>query len=65
MKTQETLNGTRSLTQQDIQTPSHFVDEEAVELISVATQQNNFPTHPTPATPHNPNNTPFPLTKLQ
>ena len=29
----DNLNGTRSLTQQDIQTPSHFVNEEIVEII--------------------------------
>ena len=33
IKTQETLNATRYLTQQDIQTPSHFVNEEIVETL--------------------------------
>ena len=27
----ENLNGTRNLTQQDIQTPSHFINEEIVK----------------------------------
>ena len=30
---QENLNGTRNFTQQDIQTRSHFVNEEIVETI--------------------------------
>ena len=30
---QENLNGARNLTQQDIQTPSHFINEEIVETI--------------------------------
>ena len=34
---QENLNGTRSLTQQDIQTPSHFINEEIVETIVTTT----------------------------
>ena len=42
IKTQETLNGTINLTQQDIQTPSHFVNEEIVESLPTTTQQ-NFP----------------------
>ena len=33
IKTQENLNATRYLTQQDIQTPSHFVNEEKVETL--------------------------------
>ena len=36
---QENLNGTRNLTQQDIQTPSHFINEEIVETIVTTTQQ--------------------------
>ena len=28
---QENLNGTRNLTQQDIQTPSHFINEQIVD----------------------------------
>ena len=38
INTQETLNGTRSLTQQDIQTPSHFLNEETVETMPTTTQ---------------------------
>ena len=33
----ENLNGTRNLTQQDIQTPSHFINEEIVH--TTTTQQ--------------------------
>ena len=36
----ENLNGARNLTQQDIQTPSHFVNEEIVETVKTTTQQN-------------------------
>ena len=43
------MNGTRNLTQQDIQTPSHFVNEEIVETIrtteaqrSISPIQSNF-----------------------
>ena len=35
---QENLNGTRNPTQQDIQTPSHFVNEEVVETMPTTTQ---------------------------
>ena len=38
---QENLNGTRNPTQQDIQTTSHFINEEIVETILTTTQQNN------------------------
>ena len=31
---QETLNGTRNLTQQDIQKPSHFANEEVVTTVT-------------------------------
>ena len=34
------MNGTRNLTQQDIQTPSRFINEEIVETIITTTQQN-------------------------
>ena len=40
------MNGTRNLTQQDIQTPSHFINEEVVETIVTATQQSISPMHP-------------------
>ena len=43
---QENLNGTRNLTQQDIQTPSHFKNEEIVETIVTTTQQSLSPMHP-------------------
>ena len=48
---QENLNGTRNLTQQDIQTPSHFINEEIVETIVTTTQQNFSPIHPNLKTP--------------
>ena len=48
---QENLNGTRNLTQQDIQTPSHFTNEETVETIVTTTQQSISPTHPNLTTP--------------
>ena len=35
----ENLNGTRNLTQQDIQTPSHFINEEIVQTTTTTTQQ--------------------------
>ena len=48
---QENLNGTRNLTQQDIQTPSHFINEEIVETIVTTTQQSISPIHPNLTTP--------------
>ena len=36
---QENLYGTRNLTQQDIQTPSHVANEEIVETVTTTTQQ--------------------------
>ena len=48
---QENLNGTRNLTQQDIQTPSHFINEEIVETIVTTTQQSTSPIHPNLTTP--------------
>ena len=42
---QENLNGTRNLTQQDIQTPSHFINKEIVETIVTTTQQSISPKH--------------------
>ena len=48
---QENLNGTRNLAQQDIQTPSHFTNEEIVETIVSTTQQSVSPIHPNLTTP--------------
>ena len=42
----ENLNGARNLTQQDIQTPSHFINEEIVQTTATATQQSISPIHP-------------------
>ena len=47
----ENLNGTRNITQQDIQTPSHFINEEIVETIVTTTQQSISPIHPNLTTP--------------
>ena len=52
---QEKLNGTRNLTQKDIQTPSHFVNEEIVETMPTPTQQSISPIQPTLTTPKNKN----------
>ena len=51
----ENLNGTRNLTQQDIQTPSHFINEEIVQTIATTTQQSISPIHPKLTTPRNTN----------
>ena len=48
---QENLNGTRNLTQQDIQTPSYFINEEIVETIVTTTQQSISPIHKNLTTP--------------
>ena len=48
---QDSLNGTRNLTQQDIQTPTHFVNREIVETMPTTTQQSISPIHPTLTTP--------------
>ena len=61
---QETLNETRNLTQQDIQTPSHFINEEIVETLATTTLQSISPIHPTLTTPHN-KKTPFPQTAIE
>ena len=45
IKTQETLNAKRYLTQQDIQTPSHFVNEEIVETLLHYLQKHNKVSH--------------------
>ena len=49
------LNGTRNLTQQDIQTPSHFINEEIVQTTATTTQQSISPIHPNLTTPRNTN----------
>ena len=49
--TQENFNGTRNPTQQDIQTPSHFINEELVETMPTTKQQSVSPIHPTLTTP--------------
>ena len=49
----ENLNGTRNLTQQDIQTPSHFINEEI--LHTTTTQQSISPIRPNLTTPRNTN----------
>ena len=49
------LNGTRNLTQQDIQTPSHFINEEIVQTTAATTQQSISPIHPNLTTPRNTN----------
>ena len=53
IKTQEILNGTRNLTQQDIQISSHFVYEEIVETMPTTMQQSISPIHPTLTNPKN------------
>ena len=50
----ENLNGTRNLTQQDIQTPSHFINEEIVQT-TTTTQQSISPVRPNLTTPKNTN----------
>ena len=45
------LNGTRNFTQQDIQTPSHFINEEIVHTTVTTTQQSISPIHPNLTTP--------------
>ena len=45
------MTGTRNLTQQDIQTPSHSVNEEIVGTIVTTTQQSISPIHPNLTTP--------------
>ena len=50
----ENLNGTRNLTQQDFQTPSHFTNEEIVQT-TTTTQQSISPIRPNLTTPRNTN----------
>ena len=47
----ENINGTRRLTQQGIQTPSHFINEKLVETIVTTTQQSISPKQPNLLTP--------------
>ena len=61
---QENLNGTRNLTQQDIQTPSHSANEEIFTTVKTTTQQNISPIHPNLTTPK-PKISTFPHVKLQ
>ena len=51
----ENVNGTRNLTQQDIQTPSHFINEEIVQTTVTTTQQSISRIHPNLTTPKNTN----------
>ena len=51
----ENLNGTRNLTQQDTQTPSHFINEEIVQTTVTTTQQSISPIRPNLTTPNNTN----------
>ena len=60
----ENLNGTRNLTKQDIQTPSHFINQEVVETIVTTTQQSILPIHPN-LTPPKPKNQTLPQVTLQ
>ena len=61
---QENLDGTRYLTQQDFQTPSHFINQEIVEKIVTTTQQSISPIHPNLTTPR-PKNPTIPQVTLQ
>ena len=61
---QEKLNGTRNLTQQDIQTSSHFAIEEVVTTEVTTTQQSISPIHPNLTTPR-PKNPTIPQVTLQ
>ena len=49
------LNGTRNFTQQDIQKPSHFINEEIVQTTATTTQQSISPIRPNLTTPQNTN----------
>ena len=51
----ENLNGTRNLTQQDIQTPSHFINEEIVQTTATTIQQSISPIQSHLTTPRNTN----------
>ena len=60
----ENLNGTRNLTQQDIQTASHFINEEIFQTTVTTLQQSISPIHPNLTTPRNKNST-LPQVTLQ
>ena len=47
----ENLNGTENITKQDIQTPSHFINEEIVQTTVTTTQQSISPIRPNLTTP--------------
>ena len=61
---QENLNGTWILTQQDIQTSSHFANEDVVTTVVTTTQQSISPIHPNLTTPR-PKNPTLPQVTLQ
>ena len=61
---QDNLKGTKNLTQQDIQTPSHFVNEDIVETITTTAQQSISPIHSNRTTPR-PKNPILPQLTLQ
>ena len=62
---QENLYGTRNLTQQDIQTPSHFENEEELVTTVITTKQQSIsPIHPNLTTPR-PKNPTLPQVTLQ
>ena len=61
---QENLNGTRNLTQQDIQIPSHFINEEIAETKVTTKQQNRSMIHPN-LTTQRPKNPTLPQVTLQ
>ena len=61
---QENLNGTRNLTQQDIQTTSHFTNEEIVHTTVTTTQQSISTICPNLTTVKN-RNTTLPQVTLQ
>ena len=61
---QKILKGNRNLTQQDIQTPSHFTSEEVVTTVITTTQQSISPIHPNLITPR-PKNPTLPQVTLQ
>ena len=60
----ENLNGTRNITQQDIQTPSHYINEEIVQTLVTTTQQSISPIRTNLTTPKN-TNTSLPQVTLQ
>ena len=61
---QENVNGTRILAQQDIQTRSHFANEEIVEIVTTTKQQSNSRIHPN-LTTQRPKNPALPQVTLQ